>query len=181
MTTFGKVLIGLMLATATVLIIRGGSKGDDMPVIEAPAESATSTPAVVDDNKFNGSMSDLVARGGDYECSFAQTNDMSDSTGIVFISGKKIRGDFKTTVKAVSSMNVESHMISDGAFIYSWSSMVPTGFKVAVAESGNAPSTPSGSQSFDYNQKLDYNCKAWVADSIKFELPASIKFTEIKK
>jgi hypothetical protein len=181
MTLFGKVLIGLMLATAAVLIIKGGKGKDDIIVEEVPSENASSTPVAPDNDTFNGSITDLAKRGGDYECTFVQTNDMSDSTGTVFISGKKMRGDFKTTVKAVSGMNVESHMISDGEFMYNWSSMLPTGFKIAITESTNATSTPSGSQNFDYNQKLDYKCKAWMADSTKFELPASIKFTEIKK
>lgn len=178
MTIFGKVLIGLMLATAAVLLIKGDGTTDDVIVTESPAEETVETTPT-DDTVFNGSMKDLIARGGDYECTFSQTNDMSDSTGTVFISGAKLRGDFKTTVKAVSNMNVESHMISDGAFMYTWSSMMPTGMKIAIAEGSTAETSPA-TQSFDYNQKLDYDCKPWTSDVAKFTLPTDITFTEIK-
>lgn len=177
MTIFGKVLIGLMLATAAVLIIRGAGKTEDMPVIETPSETPTTTSDTAADNKFNGSLSDLQSRGGDYKCSFVQTNDGSDSTGTIYISGKKMRGDFNTTVKLAADMKVESHMISDGEFIYNWSSMVPTGFKMAIDQ--DATATPSTSQSFDYNQKLDYDCEVWTKDEAKFALPTEIKFTAV--
>lgn len=178
MTIFGKVLIGLMLTTAAVLLIKGDGNTDDVIVSESSTEETVETTPT-DDTAFSGSMKDLIARGGDYECTFVQTNDMSDSTGTVFISGTRMRGDFKTTVKAVSDMKVESHMISDGVFMYTWSSMMPTGMKIAIAESATAE-TSSATQSFDYNQKLDYDCKPWTSDSAKFTLPTDITFTEIK-
>ena len=32
------------------------------------------------------------------------------------------------------------------------------------------------SQSFDFNQKLDYNCVSWTIDPNKFVLPTEIEF-----
>ncbi len=181
MTIFGKVLIGLMLVTAGVLIIKGGveKSSEDLVVEEAQDQDVVATTDVSSEGKFNGSVKDLMARGGDHECSFTETNDMSDSTGQVYISGSKIRGDFNTTVKAVSDMKVESHMISDGEFVYTWSSMLPTGMKMPVVESSSA-TTSTDSQTFDYNQKLDYDCRPWTVDASKFVVPTEIKFTEIK-
>ncbi len=180
MTTFGKILIGLMLATAAVLIMKGGDKPSETVLVEEVQD--TSTPATSADapkeGKFNGSVNELIARGGDYECNFSHTTDVSDTIGTVFISGKKMRGDFNSSTKVGTNMKIESHMISDGEYLYNWSSSVPMGFKVAIAKTENATSTP-GSSGLDYNQKLDYDCKAWTVDASKFVIPAEIKFTTI--
>ncbi len=180
MTTFGKILIGLMLATAAVLIIKGGDKNpSDAVVVEEVQDTATTAPSETPtEGAFNGSMNELVARGGNYECNFTHATDVSDSAGTVFISGKKMRGDFVSTTKVAANLKVESHMISDGEFMYNWSSAAPMGFKIAIAETTNATPT-TGSQSLDYNQKLDYDCKAWTVDSSKFAIPAEIKFTTL--
>ena len=180
MTTFGKILIGLMLATAAVLIIKGGTKSSEPVMVEEVQDDGT-TPTPSDtatDGKFNGSVNELIARGGDYECTFSHSTDAAYSTGTVFVSGKKMRGDFNSTTKLAANIKMESHMISDGEFLYNWSSAMPTGFKMAIAESSNATST-AGSQALDYNQKLDYDCKAWTADASKFVIPAEIKFTTL--
>lgn len=177
MTTFGKILIGLMLATAAVLIIKGGNKAPEEVIVEevqeenAPVESTES-------GQFNGSIVDLASRGGNYECTFASRTDVADSTGTVYISGIKIRGDFMTTTKVAGNLKIESHMISDGEFVYTWSAGTLTGFKVAVSAESNPTSTES-SASFDYNQKLDYDCKAWTVEETKFMVPTDIKFTTI--
>lgn len=180
MTTFGKILIGLMLATAAILIIKGGSKSSETVVVEEVQDDSanTTSPDISVDGKFNGSVNDLIARGGDYECSFTHSTDVSDSTGTVFISGKKMRGDFNSTTKLAANIKMESHMISDGEFMYNWSSAMPTGFKVAITKNESSTST-SGSQGLDYNQKLDYDCKAWMVDASKFVVPTEIKFTTL--
>lgn len=191
MTQFGKILMGVILITAVVLMIKGGSKKDTQTNqenstsdnmtsedqsssdVEANVETSTET-----NNLFNGSMNDLIARGGDYKCTFDQTNDYSDSSGTVYISGKSIRGDFQSLEK-VSNTNVESHMISDGEFSYVWSSVMPTGFKMKVVEDNSQDDSSAQTGQFDYNQKLNYDCQAWPVDQSQFSLPDGIQFTEL--
>lgn len=182
MTLFGKVLLGLILASAVFLIVRGASKGGDEAPLEenANVNPAETAPAEEEVGVFTGSAKELMARGGNHKCTFTQEVANSKSTGTTYISGQKMRGDFVSEVNAgESTMNIESHMISDGEFMYSWSSMMPTGFKMKIADTtatATATTTPS-QQSFDSNQKLEYTCVAWTVDEAQFALPANITFT----
>ena len=177
MTIFGKILLGLILVTGAVLIIKGGPK-DEVVVedtIDAQAVVAEETPA--DDGAFKGSAKALMARGGDHKCTFTQVVENSTSTGTVYISGMKMRGDFKSDVSAAgTNISVESHMISDGEFTWVWSSMMPTGMKMKIdAEAG-----ATADQGFDANQELEYSCVKWNRDASQFDLPSAVTFTEIK-
>lgn len=180
MTLFGKVLLGLILVTGAVLIVKGEPK-DEVAVEEAQTTEAEN-PSQVENNKFEGSTAELIARGGDHVCTFDQTVENSRSTGTVYISNGKMRGDFKSDVSAGgTNMSVESHMISDGEFMYTWSSMMPTGFKMAIIDSATADgTTPTSQEMFDANMKLSYDCDPWSADASKFTLPSTVTFTEIK-
>lgn len=170
-----------MLATATFLVVKGGVKTSDTVVVEEIKDENMATQpdltAVSIDGKFNGSINDLIERGGDYECDFTHSTDVSDSAGTVFISGKKMRGDFSSTTKIAANIKVESHMISDGEFLYNWSSAMPTGFKTVINKIENTVTSESAGP--DYNQKLEYNCKIWNVDDSKFMIPSDVKFTTI--
>lgn len=186
MTIFGKVLLALILITGAILLVKNGIKGTDD--VSTDTESATGGEVTTTEGsaadasaeesasaEFNGSMKELVARGGDYMCTFTQTTDVADSSGTVYISGERLRGDFKSHEK-VSDTDVESHMIRDGGFAYVWSSAMPTGFKMVVDDSA---STDSNSTGFDYNQQLDYSCNSWTVDESQFSLPAGVEFTTL--
>lgn len=181
MTLFGKILIGLLLATAAVLIVKDSGK-DEVVVVEETGEQTPAAPTEIpaDARRFEGSTAELIARGGDHMCTFDQTVENSHSTGTVYVSGGKMRGDFKSDVNAVgTNMSVESHMISDGEFMWSWSNMMPSGFKMKIDQTAT-PSNGAGQGAFDANMKLAYDCDPWTPDASKFTLPSAITFTEIK-
>lgn len=181
MTLFGKVLLGLILATAAVLVIKGAMDKGDVVVVpeESPVENTDPATAPQDEQVaiFEGSTKELMARGGNHKCTFTQDVENSKSTGTVYISGVKLRGDFLSAVTAGgSTLNVESHMISDGAFMWTWSSMMPTGFKTKVDQTASADTSKQG---FDANQKLEYTCMNWTPDEGQFVLPTTVTFAEI--
>lgn len=184
MTIFGKILLGLILVTGAVLIIKGGPNDDGLAKDETTDTEALAgeEQAQASQGVFEGSTAELIARGGDHVCTFDQTVENSRSTGTVYISNGKMRGDFKSDVSASgTNMSVESHMISDGEFMYTWSSMMPTGFKMAVVQNTTADgTTPTSQQMFDANMKLSYDCDPWAVDASKFTLPSAVTFTEIK-
>lgn len=124
----------------------------------------------------SGSLAALAARGGSWKCDVSQTSGTDSTNGTVYVSGGKVRGDF--TSKTASAGAVESHMISDGASVYVWSSMMPTGIKMKATQ--NAPTDqPQGSQQDFYNQNYDYKCAAWTEDSAQFTLPTGITFNDM--
>lgn len=127
------------------------------------------------EESFTGSVLDLVNKGGNYECTFSHTTDVGTSNGTVYISGKKVRGNFVSNVSVVN-MTVKSYMISDEASVYTWTDMTSQGYKAPVSSGDTETNT---SQSFDYGQTLDYKCKGWVVDPSVFALPSDIEFIQI--
>ena len=142
----------------------------------AAGENAPRTQASAE--KSSGSLAALVARGATVQCSVDQTNGGETTKGTVFVSGKKVRGDFQSTIPKVGP--VESHMISDGEYVYVWSTMMPRGIKMkaSAATPQDIPGKTAPTQN-PYSQNYDYNCTAWGADASKFDLPAGVTFNDM--
>ena len=126
-----------------------------------------------------GSIKDLIARGSS-KCTVTNSVENSESNGTVYVGNGKMRGDF-TSVTKNPAMTVESHMISDGAFIYTWSDAMPQGVKVAVsaANTTGQPNASEGNQAEMYNAVVDYDCDSWSVDESKFEIPTDITFMDV--
>ena len=121
----------------------------------------------------------FVKQGGSYVCTVHQSVNNVDSVGTVYVSNGQMRGDFDVSTQGTK---MTSSMIMKDGFMYSWSSSAPTmGFKMAINNETAAASTGGTDVSaYGYNQFGDYDCDAWSGDSSKFNLPASVKFTEMK-
>src|SRR5690606_31734166 len=92
------------------------------------------------DFEENTNLSELTKRGGDYMCNVSHQTQVGTSNGTVYITGPKIRGDFTSSVEVpgLVSMDVTSHMISDGEFIHTWTSLSNEGYKNAVSSKTEA-------------------------------------------
>lgn len=180
MTIFGKILLGLILVTGAILIIKGSPKEEPGEMVSTePTEETVAVEESADvQGSFRGSMTDLLARGGDYKCVFTHSTDVADSSGTVYISGKKMRGDFKSNTKPTTT-SVESHMIMDGEFYYMWSSAMPSGLKMKISEETTASADSNASTGMDVNQELDYSCEVFAVTETQFSLPAGVTFTEL--
>jgi hypothetical protein len=126
----------------------------------------------------NTSIFEIAKRRGDFKCEFEQSDQGVKSTGIAYISGGKIRGDFFTEVNMSEfgvSNKIESHMISDGESVYTWTSLSKEGYKTKINQS-----TKKGNKDnfeIDYtSESLDYRCESQDVDSSKFLLPTNITF-----
>ncbi|MDQ5883555.1 MAG: hypothetical protein QG654_469 [Patescibacteria group bacterium] len=124
------------------------------------------------------SLARLMEKGGDYQCTFTHETQAGDSSGTVYISGKKIRGDFvsKVSIAGLPDIgDVKTFMISDGESVYTWSSMTSDGYKAPI----NKDVTSQDSSGVPTNQELDYKCIGWKVDQSKFSLPTNITFKTI--
>lgn len=170
-------IIGIVLVVAVVLgfvLVGKDSATDATPnTAENTDTQDTSTPA--EEGVFTGSIMELAKRGGNFICTFSHSSAVANSTGTVYVSGSDIRGDFKSVAQGI---NVESHMIQKDGYVYTWSPIAPTGFKIkTVASEGDGDASMSD-QYKDLNQAYSYDCKSWSRDASKFTLP-NISFTEI--
>jgi hypothetical protein len=158
------VLVAVVLAGGVWFFTKGGS--DNMMMANSAQES-------------RGSLKDLMSRGTS-KCTVSNSVENSESSGTVYIADGKMRGDFKIVTKSPAS-TIESHMISDGEFIYTWSDAMPQGVKLAVSAANmtGQPNAPQQDQVEMYNAALEYDCDSWSADASQFELPAGVTFMDM--
>ena len=171
-----------IIAGAAALMVLGGAVlyFANRPSTTAVVETETQTAAVEtattgEAEKFNGSFMDLMGRGGTYECRFSSDVDGSKSEGVVYVSDKKIRGNFMSTV---DGKEVRSSMIQDGESMYVWSEAMPKGIKMkAAAMTATGAKAPAGM--FDPSLAMNYDCKPWKTDSAWFVAPPNVEFMSL--
>ena len=170
---------GLLLVAGTLVIIAGGIYtmqkgkmigGDEIIGSAGMSQQEAGVVAV------RSTMQDLVARGGSWKCEFTHTTDVSDSTGVVYISSGMIRGNFVSNVPQLGE--VRSYMITRDGFVHTWSEMMTQGFKMPVA-SAEGGADASNQANDMYSQELDYNCMSWEPDASFFELPSTVTFMQM--
>lgn len=126
------------------------------------------------------SMKNLVAAGVSQKCTFNESNDISQSSGTVYIANGKMRGDFDSMAQGIA---VKSHMIVDGEYSYVWTPDTNQGFKMSItageSTGASGSSVTQGQQTVDYNQELAYSCEPWTADSSRFSLPSGVVFMDM--
>lgn len=180
-----NLLIGFIVGA---VIVAGGAyyfiskpSATDMGRVAANTETAGETQQQeAKAGAFSGSIQALLGRSGSWKCVIDVKTTQSISAGTTYVSNGKVRGDFTSSVQGYG--NIESHMIADGGYAYTWSSVYPQGFKIKLDLSktnaqGNTGT--SGQQSFDVNQNYSYDCQPWSADASLFTVPASVSFKEI--
>jgi len=169
------VLIAVAIGGYTMFKGNGGTATvSDTLVSASPTSSVSSAP-------FQGSLNDLVARGGNYQCTFDQDVATAHSKGTVYIAGERMRGDFESSVKQVTA-TITSHMITKDGYAYVWTDIVPNGFKLKTTaiQKGGSGSAGLNGQIVDVNQKLAYSCTPWTVNEALLTLPTNITFLEQK-
>jgi len=124
-------------------------------------------------------FAEFIKGGGSYKCTVHQRVEGADTTGVTYINGGMIRGEYTTQAQG---MSIDTTMILRDGYTYTWSSFAPTmGYKVKVVDDGSANRSTemSGPYSFDAEQIGDYDCEAWSGDASMFTLPSSVTFQEI--
>lgn len=154
------VLVGDSAPAVMVVVPPEGSAGD------APQEKGTLS-----------TISDLLARGGDQICSVTTNTPDVQSKGMIYISGKKVRGIFTSKVIRTNTV-IDSNMVQRDGFVYTWSSLMTQGFKAPAIKNQIIPI--SDTYSFEYDQGIEYRCNSWTVDPSFFEVPTWITFATQK-
>lgn len=167
----------IVIAVLAVLLLGGGafvmsqrSKPESTSTTQNNTNDTSTTPS-----SAAKSLVDLFNLGTAQQCSFS---DGSTSSGTVYVSNQKMRGDFTYTV---AQGTTNAHMIIDNGTSYIWTDGQTTGLKMkfdaaTAAEDFDSKVTDN---SVDINQKYDYDCKSWSIDQTKFTLPTGVQFTDL--
>ena len=170
--------LGLIIGVVVLLLIAGVAYTQLNKSSQTPntTNTATEKPKTAEDT-VKGTIQSLLGVGKSVTCTV--NDETQGSTGTIFVSDKKMAGDFAVKVEGKS---VESHMISDGTYSYIWSSDQTQGVKikidqVKVTPGGNEQTSSQGG--FDLNKQANIKCTPWTPDESKFTPPANIKFTDL--
>jgi len=164
-----KTVVGVVIAVVVLVggyfLLKGSPTDQDMMMHD-------------DDSMMMGdsmkmTTKEILALGKDQKCTFSRKDANSETSGTVYFTKGKMRGDFKVTA---SGQTFDSHIINDGTDMYNWSSAMPTtGIKISAV--GGAPSN-APNESFNVDDQMDYSCSSWHPDNSVFALPSGVTFMD---
>lgn len=178
---WGIVAVVVVLGGGAYLLSQSGGSSQPAAVEQSQGQAATSSQtAQPQTGSYQGSLADLARRGGDWKCTVNVGTAAAVSSGVVHVSGQKVRADFTSNVSGAGT--IDSHMISDGSYYYTWTSAYPQGFKMAIPASDTPVSPTNGSaqtssSGLNPDQNYSYDCQAETPDASLFVPPSNITFT----
>ena len=135
----------------------------------------------ISDNQSLGSVNlslrDLITRGTSQVCTFSD----EDVSGTIYVNGNKFREDVEIQGDQGNEATKVYTMVTDNT-LYTWYD----GDKEGISKSFDINSLTDPefesqdveqNESFDTQTPMNYNCRSWVYEADKFELPKDVKFT----
>jgi len=163
----GLVLV-LIIIIGAIFVYKNASKYD-LPTVD------------VDGNvSGNYSIENIIALNKPMRCTFNKTDGTSELSGIFHTDGAHIYGEFRIRSTA-SDSNFSSFLIIKNGESYTWTDIVPLGYKTKVAESAKTNAgAKEQSQLIGTEDKIQLECKPWQeVDTSIFEAPSWITFTSL--
>lgn len=179
--TLGVLIVLVLSGLGIFLLLRKTKTANLQPVVNQEKNGEEIMAPEVNETTGSGNIFDLIKLGKVAKCTYSYDADKSKLSGVTYISGKNMRGDF--TMKLADGQDIESHIISDGEWLFSWSSAMPQGFRMKVSdqESKSIDSSTQNTNALDLNKSFDYKCSAWLVDSSKFEVPTDVTFADFSE
>lgn len=167
---------GIIAAVIVILLIGGAVAYMKFGAQQSPQTNApVAQQKESEENSMVGTLKSLLSGGKNVTCSVSYTGEQ-ESTGTVYVSDKKMAGDFTVTVE---DKKMNSHMINDGEFVYVWSDDQTQGIKMSVTEVNVTPPPGQENQAVDLNKEANINCDTWAVDTGKFTPPVNVTFSDM--
>jgi hypothetical protein len=127
-----------------------------------------------------GDIRAFLNAGADLECSVQYSTTTAkgelSTTGVIFVSGDDMRGDFTMTGKA--AVTSDAHIIRNGDDVLAWSGK--QGAKLTLSGfSKSASANANPSSQVDLDQSVLYRCMDWKRDEAKFLPPTEVTIFDI--
>lgn len=185
-----KTIVLVILAAGLVFLSGCGEKNQEQNQNQIQNQSQNQQAqvqqeqAISDDGNQEGtilgSIQDILTMGKSVKCEVAFNEENFQGSNTTYVSGEKARSDIVTNI---ANRQNKSHMIAKDGWTYMWSDGNSKGTKFntsefqkdAGAKNDGAAGSPTAG---DINQKMDFKCSPWVADSSMFTLPSGIEFTD---
>lgn len=171
MTNQVKIIVAVVVVAALLGLVAFTQLGKSS---ESPQEATVSKESETAQSA-KGSLKSLLGAGKNVNCTFSYPD--AGSTGTVYVSGQRMRGDFNMMVEGKT---MESHMIQDETYVYSWTGS--QGAKFKIEETLKASPVPGGQQqNVDLDKEVDYKCSPWAANNSMFSVPTDVTFTDMSE
>lgn len=130
---------------------------------------------------FTGSVEDLLAKNDPVKCEYSFDNGTDKISGTVYVADGKARSDFDILENL---REYQTHFISDGEYMYNWSTFEPGGIKLKIMDYDyeGTEADVDVKQEFEYSkfdQEYEYNCTKWKKDESMFVPPSHVEFTDL--
>lgn len=158
---------GLILLVVAFFALKQSSK---------PSVNIESSPkSESSESLTRSSIASLLTSGKNVNCTMNYPD--GKGTGAIYVSGKKMRGDFTVNVESIGE--VKSSMIQDGEYAYVWGAdKKGTKFKISGIPTPS-PTANAQNESVDINQEVDLKCSPWGVDASMFTVPSDVEFTDM--
>ena len=180
----------LLVAVVIILLLLGGGafyflgQSHKNQTVDQSANKQASQNEMQKQSTEKKSLKDFLTMSGSQSLQCTFSDKTTNSSGTVFVDNNKMRGDFTASL---DGKEMQSHMINDGSYVYSWTDGQKEGYKMSLATIKNAasengtpaPKTPG--QAVDMQKQVNYSCSPWSVDTTKFALPQGISFNDFSE
>lgn len=168
---------GLIVAAVVIILLLLGGLGYYLFSKSAkttPTEKASVTEPKASSSSITGTLKSLLTGGKTQTCTITYPD--NKGSGTIFVADKKFGGTF--TIKESNGKDITGYMVSDGTYMYTWSTAATMGIKIKLETAEKAAgNTQTGTG--DLNQEVNLNCSPWIVDNSKFAVPTNIQFTDM--
>jgi len=169
--------VWIVVAIVVILLIAGFAYMQMGKSTAKPTEKPTTVekPKTTQENVVTGTLKSLLSGGKTESCTITYPN--NEGTGTVYVDGRRFSGEF--TIKDTSGKEITGHSVSDGTYVYVWSSGNLTGIRMTLAAVNSQSSTAQKQGNLDFNRQVALKCAAWMPDGSKFTVPSNIQFMDL--
>ena len=133
-----------------------------------------------EEESFFGSVQDLLTCGKSLKCVYSIDNERGKATGVIYVSGNKIRSEVEIVENAGKKMEVDS-IIADN-WMYTWNSLMSGGTKMNIKEMQSETGedySQNENEADKMREEMDYKCRPWIPDNSKFTVPSDVEFRDL--
>ncbi|MBD3311445.1 MAG: hypothetical protein GF349_03040 [Candidatus Magasanikbacteria bacterium] len=132
------------------------------------------------------SLKEMMSMGKTLKCEMNLLDEETEGEykQTMYIDGERFRVDSEITMTGEGMQDMKFHMISDGEWIYTWSTEQESGLKMNIKEmedmgekyKENSDLAQGGK--VDLEEKFDFSCKKWKKDSSLLIPPKDVEFAD---
>ncbi len=157
--------------TAQSLAQKGMASQSVTSTTTAATSTATTTTA-----KPSGlaTLRSFLGFSGSEKCDISATTKDGSTSGTVYISDSRMRGDFNSTIAGHA---YSAHMLRNGDSVHVWTGS--TGAVMLLSGLDALASSPLNKEHVSLDQQVSYTCKPWIAAESEFALPTGVSFIDV--